>query len=195
MEFILSTALLLFLVMDPLGNIPIFINELKHVPAEKQRRIIFREACIAFGVLSLFLLFGKNILALLQISQASLGIAGGVILFIISLKMIFSSGTPLPEGKEEPFIVPLAIPMIAGPSALATIILIQGKAEATILKSFSALLIAWLGATLILIFAQAIARILGKKTVDASESLMGLLLTAIAVEMLIKGIKNSFFPG
>jgi MarC family membrane protein len=194
MEYIFTTAILLFLVMDPLGNLPFFINTLKKVPPERHVKIILREAVIALLVLAVFLCFGRKILALLQISQASLGIAGGIILFLIALKMIF--GTP--NGQEhktydEPLIVPLAIPMIAGPSSVATVILIRGSETATLGNSALALFIAWAAGTVILVFSTKLEKLLGQKFLDAAESLMGLLLTALAIEMLIKGIKSSFF--
>ncbi|MFA7231642.1 MAG: MarC family protein [Victivallaceae bacterium] len=196
MNFILSTALLLLLVMDPLGNLPFFISTLKHVPPERYYKIIIREALIALLVLAMFLVFGKNILEALQVSQGSLGIAGGIVLLLIAVKMIFGSPNETDMRHDgEPLIVPLAVPMIAGPSAVATIILIRGHADSNILESFAALLIAWTLCATILLFSRLLGRLLGNKVLDAGESLMGLLLAALAVEMLIKGIRNSFFPG
>ncbi|MDD3118293.1 MAG: MarC family protein [Victivallales bacterium] len=193
MSFIVSTAILLFLVMDPFGNIPFFVEELKEVPPEHRRTTIFREAVIALGVLLLFLVAGGRILAWLQISRGSLGIAGGVILFLIAMQMVFGSAIVNQKHSADPFIVPLAIPMIAGPSAITTVILVSGKSGASLLYGIAALVLAWLPTTLILMFAHPLAKWLGKKAVDASESLMGLLLTGIAVEMLVNGIKASFF--
>jgi len=201
MEFIFSTALLLFLVMDPLGNLPFFISSLKNVPPERYLKIIFRESVIALIVLTIFMLVGKNLLNVLQISQASLGIAGGIILFLIALQMIFclpifSPATDNEDKKrEEPFIVPLAVPMIAGPSAAAVIILVRGRADSSLLDCFIALVIAWCVSTIILMFSKIISRVLGHKILAPSESLMGLLLTALAIELLVKGIKSAFFPG
>ena len=195
MDSLISTSMLLFLVMDPLGNLPFFISTLRDVPRERYRLVVLRESLIALAVLALFLLLGRRILDVLGISQASLGIAGGIILFLIALKMIFSA----PEENKglrrgEPLIVPLAIPMIAGPSAVATIILVRGKGEALLGWSALALLAAWLAATVILLFSRSIAKAVGDKALDASESLMGLLLTALAVEMFVNGAKNAFLP-
>lgn len=195
MDSLISTTLLLFLVMDPLGNLPFFISSLRDVPPERCWRVILRESLIALAVLALFLLLGRRILDLLGISQASLGIAGGIILFLIALKMIFS----VPEENKsqrhgEPLIVPLAIPMIAGPSAVATIILVRGQGADLLGWSALALLTAWLAATVILLFSRSIAKAVGDKALDASESLMGLLLTALAVEMFVNGVKGAFFP-
>ncbi len=201
MEFIFSTALLLFLVMDPLGNLPFFISSLKNVPPERYLKIIFRESVIALIVLTIFMLVGKDILRILQISQSSLGIAGGIILFMIALQMIFCLPIFSPANNnedkklEEPFIVPLAVPMVAGPSTAAIIILVRGRADASLLDCFIALCIAWSLSTIILMFSKIISRVLGHKILDASESLMGLLLTALAIEMLVKGIKSAFCPG
>ncbi len=192
MNHIVATAVLLYLVMDPVGNIPFFIAEMSSVPTEKYRKVIFREACFALAILSVFLLCGKYILDLLRISSGSLGIAGGVVLFMIAIKMVFGKEEMHSSTKEEPFIVPLATPMIAGPSAAATIILVQGRPEATILSSFTGLLIAWSVTALILTFSLEIRNLLGNKFVKASARLMGLLLTAISIQMLIDGIKSSF---
>jgi len=193
MDFIISTTLLLFLVMDPLGNMPFFISTLKHVPPERYNQIILREGLIALAVLSVFLLMGRSILELLQISQASLGIAGGIILFLIALKMVFGTpGENEVKPGEEPFIVPLAIPMIAGPSAIAATILLRGTGEGLLLPCLISLTLASIACVAILRFARTLARILGHKVIDASESLMGLLLTALAIEMFIKGVKSAF---
>jgi len=195
MDFIISTTLLLILVMDPLGNLPFFISTLREVPGDRFIRIVLRESLVALLVLTGFLLLGRRIIELLQISQASLGLAGGIILFLIALKMVFGTpGENESKARSEPLIVPLAIPMIAGPSATATMILLRGRGEEFLLPSLLALVIAWLITTVILLFARTIARVLGSKVLDAGESLMGLLLTALAIEMFINGIKSAF-PG
>ena len=130
---IISAAVLLFLVLDPLGNIPLFILGLKHVKPERHMQVIIRESLIGLGFLLLFLFSGKQIMVLLHVSQSSLSIAGGIILFMIAIRMIFSGsgdvfGIPV-EG--EPLIVPLAVPLIAGPSAMATVILMMAKEPVT----------------------------------------------------------------
>jgi len=194
LDFIISTTLLLLLVLDPLGNLPFFISTLKNTAPERFYKIILREALVALIVMTAFLLLGRRIIDMLQISQASLGIAGGIILFLIALKMVFSSpGENEGKLKEEPFVVPLAIPMIAGPSAAATLVLLRGRGDEFLMPSLIALVIAWLITTVILLFARTLARILGHKVLDAGESLMGLLLTALAIEMFINGIKSAFF--
>jgi MarC family membrane protein len=188
-----SVFVLLFLVTDPFGNIPLVIAVLQRVPPERRRRVVLREVFIAYCLLLTFLFFGKKFLALLHLSETSLGIAGGVILFLIALRMIF----PRPEGifgggagSEEPFIVPFAVPAIAGPSALATVMLVSGGAPHRIWEWTGALTAAMLVAALVLGSAEQVRKLLGERVVTAFERLMGLILTAIAIEMLLSGIRN-----
>ena len=190
---VLSTALLLLLVMDPGGNLPVFVSLLRKQTARRYRRIILRESLIALAILFLFLCFGESILKLLQVSELSLGIGGAVILFLISLKMIFGAPvmyTDQNNEKRELLIVPLAIPLLAGPSAITTIILVRSSQP--ILVGATALLLAWGAATLILLIGRWLARLLGNHVLEAMESLMGFLLAIIAVEMFVKGIRNLF---
>lgn len=192
---IFSTALLLFLVIDPVGNIPAFLFVLRSVPEERHKRIIFRELFIALIVLVLFLFLGQFILAALQVSQGSLGAAGGIILFLIAVRMIF----PVPKGVfgeeadvGEPFIVPLAVPLIAGPAAMATLMLLMARAPANWPQWLAALLLAWSISGLILLSADQLARLLGRRTLTAIERLMGLVLTAVAVQMFIDGVGQAY---
>jgi multiple antibiotic resistance protein len=191
---VLSTAFLLFLVLDPVGNIPAFLAVLNHVPPERHTRIIFREMLIALASLVLFLMLGQYILAALQVSYGSLGVAGGIILFLIAVRMIF----PLPrsaapeEVDGEPFIVPLAIPLVAGPAAMATLMLLMSREPARWLQWLTALLLAWAVSGAILLSAGHLARLLGKRTLNAIERLMGLILTAVAVEMFINGLGQAY---
>lgn len=188
-----SAVVILLLVMDPLGNIPLFVSLLKNVAPERRNRVILRECAIAFLLLLFFVFFGRWILDLLGLSDASLNIAGGVILFLIALRLVFKH----PEGvfgvdplDAEPFIVPLAIPSIAGPSAIATVILLVSRAPERMTDWIIALAIAS-AVTLVLLLASArISRVLGPRGLAAIDRLMGLILTAIAVEMLMKGIES-----
>ena len=191
---VFSAAVLLFLVIDPIGNIPPFLSILENVPAERRRKVLSRELLIALATLILFLFFGKYILTALQISQASLGAAGGIILFLIALRMIFPGpkGAMVEEVDGEPFIVPLAIPLIAGPAAMATLMLLMARDPADWPRWLGALLLAWSASSMILLLASQLARWLGKRTITAIERLMGLLLTAVAVEMLINGIGQAY---
>ncbi len=191
---VFSTAFLLFLVLDPIGNIPVFLSILQNVPAERRRRVLIRELLVALVVLVLFLFLGRYILAVLQISQGSLGAAGGIILFLIALRMVF----PTPKGAfgeeidGEPFIVPLAIPLIAGPAAMATLMLPMARTPGKWPQWLAALLLAWTVSGVILLLASQLARLLGRRTLMAIERLMGLILTAVAVEMLIQGFAQVY---
>ena len=192
---VFSAALLLVLVIDPVGNIPAFLFILQNVPANRHRPVLIRELLIALAALILFLFLGKYILAALQVSQGSLGAAGGIILFLIALRMIF----PVPKGvfgeevdTGEPFIVPLAVPLIAGPAAMATLMLLMAREPARWPEWLSALLLAWSVSGVILLSADRLARLLGRRTLIAIERLMGLILTAVAVEMLINGIGQAY---
>lgn len=191
---IASAIFLLFLIMDPFANVPIFLGLLKNVPESRRRIIIIRELLIALFVLLLFMFSGQHILQLLQISESSLGVAGGVVLFLISLKMIFSGSedifTNTPEG--EPLVVPLAIPLIAGPSAIAAVILIMANDPNRWVDWGIALVVAWSLVGLILIFSEKFSRHISHKAFAAIERLMGILLTIIAVDMILDGIKKAF---
>ena len=187
-----SAALILLLVIDPLGNIPIFISLLKHVDPARRVTIVVRECAIAFAVLLVFVFTGQQFLNVLGLSDSSLNIAGGLILFLIALRIIFKH----PEGvfgdrpqEGEPFIVPLAIPSIAGPTAMATVVLLVSRAPERMMEWVIALVVA-MGITLaLLLFAERISKLVGERGILALERLMGLILTAIAVEMLLRGIE------
>ena len=191
---VFSTALLLFLVIDPIGNVPAFLSILDNVPAERRRGVLSRELLIALATLILFLFFGKYVLTALQISQASLGAAGGIIVFLIALRMIVPGpkGAMVEEVDGEPFIVPLAIPLIAGPAAMATLMLFMARDPKDWPRWLAALLLAWSASSMILLLASQLARLLGKRTITAIERLMGLVLTAVAVQMLIDGAEQAY---
>jgi multiple antibiotic resistance protein len=192
---VFSTALLLFLVIDPIGNIPAFVFILQGVPPEKHRAIIVRELGIALAALVVFLFLGQYLIEALRVSQASLGVAGGIILFLIALRMVF----PVPKGvfgeeadAGEPFIVPLAIPLIAGPAAMATLMLLMARQPGNWVGWLLALLLAWFVSGVILLAADQLARLLGRRTLIAIERLMGLILTVIAVQMLFDGVTQAY---
>jgi MarC family membrane protein len=194
MEYTFASAtILLLLITDPIGNISIFINSLRNVPAHRRVRIILREVFIAFFLLLTFMFAGKQFLELVQLSNLSLEIAGAVILFLIALRMIFPSGnkdTQALTPDDEPFIVPLAIPALAGPSAMATVMLLVSRAPERRLEWIMALLVTMIVCAVVLVLADRIQRLLGDRVVTAIERLMGLILVAIAVEMLLRGIKT-----
>ena len=186
-----SAVVVLLLVTDPIGNIPLFSTLLKSVKPQRRTRVVLRECLIAYSVLLFFVFFGERALQLIGISDRSLNIAGGVILFVIALRMVFRSPEgpmgPLPEG--EPFIVPLAIPSLAGPTAIATVVLLASRAPERITEWIIAISLAMALSALALVFAERIARALGERALMAVERMMGLVLTAIAVEMLLRGIE------
>lgn len=189
---LLSATILLLLVIDPLGNVPLVVSALGSTPLARQVRVVARECLIAYGLLLVFLFGGHAFLTLMHLSETSLTIAGGVILFLIALRMVFSH----PEGVfgaasgSEPFIVPLAIPAIAGPSALATVMLMASRDPAHTGVWALALTGAMAVTTLTLVAAGWLQRLLGDRVIRAFERLIGLVLTAVAVEMLIGGIKE-----
>ncbi len=185
-----SAGLLLFLVMDPLGNIPFFLSALKHVEPARQRVVIVRELVIALGVVVFFLFGGRFVLDLLHISEPALTTAGGVILFLIALRMIFPDPEKVPGEKieDEPFLVPLAIPYVAGPSALSTELLITSREPGRWPEWLLALFLAWLATSVIIFFASGFRHYLGDKGLTALERLMGMLLVTVAIQMLMTGI-------
>jgi multiple antibiotic resistance protein len=190
----LSAAVVLFFVMDPLGNAPLFLSLLKGIEPRRRRYIIARELLIALVILFAFLFFGQSLLDLLELEQESVTIAGGIVLMIIGLRMVF----PTQEGvmgvtdDGEPFIVPLAIPLIAGPSALATLILMVGSEPAALSRWAMALLLAWGAAALVLSFAPLLYDLLKDRGLMALERLTGMLLIMIAVQMLMNGLQTAF---
>ncbi len=189
---VLSAAVLLFLVMDPLGNVPFFLATLTQVAPARQKRVVFRELVIALGVLVVFLFAGRYALALLGISEPALSLAGGVILLLIALRMIF----PTPdrslreESEGEPFIVPLAIPYVAGPSTFATELLLMSREPTRWPEWFLALLLAWLVTAVIIYFASGMRRFFGTRGLIAVERLMGMVLVTVAIQMLIDGVHS-----
>jgi multiple antibiotic resistance protein len=187
---IASAALLLFLILDPLGNIPVFLSMLRSLPPRRQRIVLARELLIALVVLMLFLWAGKYALELMHLRQESVSIAGGIVLFLISIRMIFPPAEGLmgeiPDG--EPFVVPMAIPLIAGPSGMAAVILMGSDNPERLADWSLALVIAW-GATAVILFsATYLYKWLGQRVLTAVERLMGMLLVAISVQMLMDGI-------
>jgi multiple antibiotic resistance protein len=186
----LSAALLLFLILDPLGNIPVFLGLLKPLPAHRRRVVLARELLIALGVLFAFLWGGKYVLEAMHLRQESVSIAGGIVLFLIGLKMIFPSAEGMfgevPDG--EPFIVPMAIPLVAGPSGMAAVMLLAAQEPGRMADWSLALTLAWLGTAVLLFSATYLYKILGMRVLVAVERLMGMLLVAISVQMLLDGV-------
>ena len=187
---LVSAFLLLLLVMDPAGNIPLFIATLAPVEPSRRRRVIIRELLIALGVLVLFLFAGPHVLHGIGISEPALSISGGIILFLIALRMIFPGrGSPMAEDIEgEPFVVPLAIPFLAGPSAMASVMIIMSSDPTRWPVWLLAVLLAWAASATILLLGNHLSNFFGRRGLIAIERLMGMVLTAVAVEMFMNGL-------
>ncbi len=186
----LSATILLVLITDPVGNIPIFANALKHVAPERRAKVILREIMIAFALLLTFMFVGESFLRVMNLSELSLQIGGGVILFLIALRMVF----PPPASEEseiltEPLIVPLAVPAVAGPSALATVLLLVSQQPERRLEWIAALCVTMAISAIVLVSAERVQRIIGTRLVVAVERLMGLVLVSVAIEMMLRGFK------
>lgn len=157
----------------------------------RQRQVLIRELLIALFVLMAFLWTGQHLLDWMHLRQESVKITGGIVLFLIGIRMIF----PRPEGvmgeipDGEPLIVPLAIPLVAGPSGMAAVILMGSNEPSRLLEWSLALLIAWAGAVAILLSATLLYRRLGQRALSAIERLMGMLLVAISVQMMLDGLE------
>lgn len=188
-----SLAFSFFILMDAIGNIPIFLSLLKGNPPKRQQIIIFREMVIALAVMAIFYFLGELLLGALHVTQETLSIAGGIVLFLIALKMIF------PPPKEtnghahdkEPFIVPIAVPLIAGPGVLASLML-YSKQTLSVWTVLGAVLIAWILSLIILLSSSFLQRLLGPRAMSALERLMGLILTLMAVQMVVEGVQGCF---
>lgn len=188
---IFSQTLVFFLLMDPIGNIPVFISVLKRLPTKRLKFVIFRELTIALGFIVGFYFMGEWLMKFLGVADYTLRISGGLILFLIAIKMIFSDGGEKTDKKlnYEPFIVPLAVPLVAGPAILSAV-MIGGQASGSHSITLSAILIAWAISTAILLCASFLQKALGEKGLHACERLMGLILILLSVQMFLDGIKH-----
>jgi len=186
---IAPAAVTLFFIMDPLGNMPVANAILEHFDRRQRVAILAREMLFALIILMIFLFAGTAILDFMQLSKSSLSIAGGILLFVIALRMIFPQS--IGEGAsdvEDPFIVPLAMPMVAGPSTIAILLLLSSTQPERIWSWSAALFIAWLGTAVIMTASPFLIRFLGDRGSRAFERLMGMLLILLATQMLLNGI-------
>ena len=190
-----SAALVLVIIMDPVGNIPVFQALLGPLPPRRRVVVIVRELIFAYLILVFFLFAGENLLAWLGLERAALGISGGVILFLVALGMVF--GYPglrtAQPGDEDPFIVPLATPLVAGPSAVAVLLLWASTEPERLSTWLLALTLAWVATAVVLVSAGLLMRWLGRRMLRAAEKLMGMLLIMLAVQMLLDGLRA--YPG
>lgn len=189
----LSAGIMLFLIMDPLGNVPLFLSLLKEVPPKRRRHVMVRELLIALGVLLAFLVGGQYLLHLLQLKQESISVAGGIVLFLIGIRMVFppadGSGIFGKSTTGEPFIVPMAIPGVAGPSAMAALLLLTNTQPGRMVDWATALMLAWLATSAILLSSTYLFRWLGESVLTALERVMGMVLIAISVQMFMAGVE------
>lgn len=195
MDVMLSSALTFLLVMDPLGNVPLFLSALRHTRPERRQWVILRECLIALALMVLFLFLGQGLLELLHIDRSALTAAGGVILLLIAIRMVF----PTPERNlkesdlhEEPFIVPLAVPYVAGPSLLAVIVVLVSQSPTDWPWFLGGLVFSWALTTIALYFSGFLQRVVGDRVLIAVERLMGMILVIVAVQMTFDGIKDFF---
>lgn len=187
---IISATVTLILVMDPIGNIPFFLSALHMVSPKRRQIVILRELIIAYAALLIFLLGGQTFLRFLQLRGESISIAGGIILFLIALRMVFPGMRQESEIEGEPLVVPLAIPGVAGPSALATILLLVNSQPSRVLDWLLALTVAWVVCAIVLVASPVFYRALGERGVTAMERLMGMILVTVAVQMFLDGIRH-----
>lgn len=190
---LISTTITLFLIMDPLGNLPVWMSVLSDVPERRRQWIIVRETLIALVIMMLFLFTGPSMLKMLSLSREAVAIAGGMVLLIISIRMIFPMRGGVmgdDDDDSEPLIVPLAMPLLAGPSLLATLILMVENDPLHFSRWLYAVLLSWFAAAVILFFGGHLFRLLGNRGLKAAERLMGMILLAVSVQMLLNAVTN-----
>ena len=187
---LLSAGIALFLVLDPIGNVPFFLSVLSRVPEGRRQRVLLRELVIAYATLVAFLLAGRKFVEFLHLRQESISIAGGIILFLIALRMVFPERRSADDASlgGEPLIVPLAIPGVAGPSALAMVLLLTQSAPGRLLDWFIALTGAWVATAVVLLASPLLFRMLKDRGLAAMERLMGMILVAVSVQMFLDGL-------
>jgi len=186
---LLAFGVTLFLVLDPFGNAPIFHGILSKIPERRRRPVLVRELLIALFLLLAFLFIGKHLLGFLGVRPATLSISGGILLFLIALGMVFPTRSVLGEtGDDEPFIVPLAVPLMAGPSSIALVLLTASKYPDALAPIALAVGAAWLASSVFLLLSPYVLKLMGTKGTRALERLMGLLLILVAVQMFLDGV-------
>lgn len=187
---VFQLALTFFIVTNPIGNTPTILALLKNYDFSSQRRILIREGIFSFLIALFFQYFGELFLGLLHIEDYAMSLCGGILLFILALEMIFpkSETESSAVAKQEPFIVPIATPLLSGAGVLSLIMLFA-KQEADNLKMSLAIVIAWIGVIGVLALAPYLQRILGRRGLLALEQLMGMLLAIIAAGILVKGVQ------
>lgn len=185
----------LFVIVDPIGLAPIFVALTAGMPSAERRAVGLRACALAFGLLTAFGLAGEQALGLLGISMPAFRIAGGALLFLTALEMLFERRGPRREGqapqRDDPSVFPLAIPLLAGPGAIATMILLAGEArgDAGALLALHAVLATVIASAFALFLAAPlIERALGRVGVNVVTRLLGMLLAALSVQFVIDGV-------
>ncbi len=187
----LILTLILFFIMDPFGNISSYMNMVRKLDPKRQRYIVMREMLLALLVMLLFNFIGEYILYGLGLSLVTVKISSGVILFLVAVKILFSSQSSLRANlpQEEPFLIPLAIPLIAGPALLATIML-YSLTEPSQFTMLSSIVISWALSAGVLLAAPTLERILGVNGLTACERLMGMVLVLLSLQRILEGVKE-----
>lgn len=193
----IESALLLFLVIDPFGNLTFVLSVIGEVPAARYRRIILRETALAFSILGLFALAGEQFLGYLNIEQAAIAVAGGVILFLISLKMIFRSASEIFDDsfRDDPLLVPIAVPSLAGPSAITAVMILRTQQQTEFVTLMASLCMVMVVTAIVFLFGRTLSNHLGQRGLRATEKLMGLLLNLVAVNMMLVGVRDFLAAG
>lgn len=187
----LTLTLILFFIMDPFGNISSYLHMVRGIAPKRQRYLVMREMLLALLVMLTFFFIGDYILYGLGLSLVTVKISSGLILFLVAIKILFSSQSSLRANlpQEEPFLIPLAIPLIAGPALLATIML-YALTEPSRITMLSSIFIAWLASVGVLLAAPRLERILGVNGLTACEKLMGMVLILLSLQRFLEGIKE-----
>lgn len=191
MESIYKLATTLFLLANPIGNSPAIVAMLKRFDFVRQKRIMLRESIFSFVIAVVFLFCGEYFLNLIEVKAYTLSLCSGTLLFFVAFEMIFprhSDDVTVAAQKQEPFIVPIATPLITGPSTM-TMIMIYASQYPNV-RVLSAISLAWVGVVPVLLAAPYLQKILGKRGLTALEQLMGMLLAMIAVETAIGGVRT-----
>jgi multiple antibiotic resistance protein len=187
-----SISITLFLIMDPMGNIPIFLSILDKIPAERRRTILIRELLLALAIMMVFIFFGQYMMSTLRLRQESISIAGGIILFLISLRMVFPSkpSESAIHMEGDPILVPLAVPLTAGPSLLAVLLLFSTTEGSSLRNLVVASLIAWIATFIVLFCSTFLLKLLKKRGLIAVERLMGMILITLSVQLFLDGLSG-----
>lgn len=188
---ILAKAFQLFLVLDPIGNTGIIATLISGFAKERQRRILVRELLFALIILTVMLFIGSYLLSSLGLSQAAVTITGGIIFFLFAISLLFpgSSMMSMKNLSEEPFMVPIATPLIVGPSSTATVILFSHDPAMTWVSSLAAVIIAWIATAIIVLSGPLLLARVGKLGMMVAERMIGMICALIAVKMVLKGFK------